>query len=224
MKLAMIRATLHLLLELGEDAAFGVKMYLSLLSAKAKCLTQTEGSGMKISRVWAMPSKWTFTVKPIAELLGRYVGDGQGWADPFAGENSPAELTNDIEGRGARYQMDALEFLKDRTFVTGVIFDPPYSVEQCLRRYTPKFKGTAGRAEYWARCKDEIARIVQPGGLTISFCWDSTGIGKKRGFEIEEILLVCHGACHNDTIVTVERHVKSVLVAPKPNDIIGEKE
>ena len=153
-----------------------------------------------------MPTIWTFRIKPVAALLDRYqVGDG--WADPFAGENSPAQYANDIEGRGNAYQMDALDFLRtiaDCT-VSGVLFDPPYSTEQCLRRYTPKQGGTAGRAEYWARCKDEIARILKPGGICISFCWDSTGIGKKRGFEIIEVMLLCHGACHNDTIVTIDR-------------------
>ena len=160
-----------------------------------------------------MPSIWTFGIKPIAALLDRYVESCLMWADPFAGESSVASITNDIEGRGAKYQMDGLEFLQsmNEASVIGVLFDPPYSEEQCLRRYTPKFKGTAGRAEYWARCKDEIARIVKSGGLSISFCWDSTGIGKKRGFEIIEILLVCHGACHNDTIVTVERKIQSNL-------------
>lgn len=159
---------------------------------------------MEISREWVMPSIWTFTMKPVRELFEKY-SVGNGWADPFAGENSPAEFTNDIEGRGAKSQMDALEFLKslqDKS-VKGVLFDPPYSVEQCLRRYTPKHNGTAGRAEYWARCKDEIARITN--GLVMSFCWDSTGVGKKRGFEIIEIKLLCHGACHNDTIITIEK-------------------
>lgn len=163
---------------------------------------------MKIDRVWAMSSIWTFKVKPIAELLNREV-IGK-WADPFAGFNSPATLTNDIElDRPATYHMDALDFLKslDAESVDGVLFDPPYSVEQCLRRYTPKHNGTAGRAEYWAKCKDEIVRVVKPGGKTISFCWDSTGMGKKRGFEIQSILLVCHGACHNDTIITVETKI-----------------
>jgi hypothetical protein len=152
-----------------------------------------------------MPSKWTFEIKPISEIISRYLTPN--WADPFAGQTSPVEITNDIEGRSAKYQMDALEFLKSLSdnSVNGVLFDPPYSVEQCLRRYTPKQNGTAGRAEYWAKCKDEIARIVKPDGYCISFCWDSTGVGKKRGFEIVEVMLVCHGACHNDTIVTVER-------------------
>lgn len=161
---------------------------------------------MKIERQWIMPSKWTFSMKPIYKLFDKYKV-GQGWVDPFAGYNSPAEFTNDIEDRGAKSQMDALEFLKTLhdNFADGVLFDPPYSVEQCLRKYTPKQNGTAGRAEYWAKCKDEISRIIRPGGIAISFCWDSTGMGKKRGFEIEEILLLCHGACHNDTIITIDR-------------------
>ena len=162
---------------------------------------------MIISREWAMPSIWTFSVKPIRGIIERYLTEE--WADPFAGEQSPAEITNDIEGRGAEYQMDALDFLKQLPddSVEGVLFDPPYSVEQCLRKYTPKQNGTAGRAEYWARCKDEIERIVRLDGTVISCCWDSTGMSKRRGFEIVEILLVCHGACHNDTIVTVDKKV-----------------
>jgi len=137
------------------------------------------------------------------------------WIDPFAGKKSPAGLTNDIEPGLAMFSMDALEFLKKIKSqfqpCNGVLFDPPYSVEQCLRRYTPKRNGTAGRAEYWAKCKDEISKILKVFGLCISFGWDSTGIGIKRGFEILEILLVCHGACHNDTIVTVERKITNVL-------------
>ena len=156
-------------------------------------------------RFWAMPNKWTFTIKPIRELLRRY-HVGAGWVDPFAGKHSPAEITNDIEGRGAKYRLDGLDFLKQLNdeSVTGVLFDPPYSVEQCLRKYTPKFKGTAGRTEYWTQCKIEIARIIKHGGTAISFRWDSSGIGKGRGFWIKEINLICHGACHNDTIITVE--------------------
>lgn len=105
---------------------------------------------MKISRTWVMPSKWTFTIKPVQELFQRY-DVGPRWLDPFAGENSPAEWTNDIEGRGNMFQGDGLEFLQNTPLlVDGVLFDPPYSVEQCLRKYTPKQNGTAGRAEYWA--------------------------------------------------------------------------
>lgn len=165
---------------------------------------------MIISRVWEMPSKWTFKMKSVKRVLDKYMSSG--WADPFAGQNSPADITNDIEttNRNAQYHLDALDFLKKQkpNSLEGILFDPPYSVEQCLRRYTPKHGGTAGRAEYWAKCKDEISRIVKIGGFSISFGWDSTGIGKKRGFDIVEIVLICHGACHNDTIITVEKRIK----------------
>lgn len=166
---------------------------------------------MIVTREWAMPSIWTFKVKPIKKIIDKYLTDG--WIDPFAGENSPAEITNDIEGRGNKNQMDALEFLKTipKDSAMGCLFDPPYSTEQCLRRYTPKHNGTAGRAEYWAKCKDEISRAVGIDGTVISFCWDSTGMGKKRGFEIIEVMVVCHGACHNDTIITVEKKIRSEL-------------
>jgi len=159
----------------------------------------------EITREWCMPSVWTFSMRPVPKLFAKY-GVGIGWADPFAGKESPAEFTNDIEGRCAKSQLDALEFLRGvpPESCAGALFDPPYSVEQCLRRYTPKHGGTAGRAEYWARCKDELSRIVKTGGIAISFCWDSTGMGKGRGFSIIEVLLLCHGACHNDTIVTVD--------------------
>jgi DNA modification methylase len=162
---------------------------------------------MKIQRVWEMPHKYTFRMKSISSLLRSEMSGV--WADPFAGQTSPAQIRNDADlSNEAEHHLDGLDFLKSlgNASVDGVLFDPPYSVEQALRKYKPKQNGTAGRAEYWARCKDEIARIVKPRGKAICFGWDSTGIGKTRGFALEEVLLICHGACHNDTIVTVERN------------------
>ena len=56
-----------------------------------------------------------------------------------------------------------------------------------------------------SKIKDEIARKIRNGGLCISFGWNSSGLGKNRGFEIIEIMLIAHGGGHNDTICTVER-------------------
>lgn len=169
---------------------------------------------MIIKRVWEMPNKYTFKMNCVRELLLRYTLDGKGWIDPFCGVYSIAECKNDIdEKKLADSHLDGLEFLKslpDKAHA-GCTFDPPYSTEQCLRLYKQKkdnHGGTAARAEYLACCKDEIARILKPNGIVISFGWDSCGIGKKRGFEIVEVLDICHGACHNDTLVTVERKVK----------------
>jgi hypothetical protein len=159
-----------------------------------------------MDRIWEMPNKYTFKMKSVSDLLANEMSGI--WADPFCGMFSPASIRNDAdELRDAEHHLDGLDFLKGlaSNSVDGVLFDPPYSTEQALRKYKPIQRGTAGRAEYWAKCKDEISRIVKIGGKAICFAWDSNGIGKGRGFDINRILLICHGACHNDTIVTVEK-------------------
>ena len=69
---------------------------------------------MIIKRIKAPPSEHTFTIPPIKELLRRYVKHyGKGWIDPFGGENSPAELTNDLNmKKPTKYHMEAVEFCK----------------------------------------------------------------------------------------------------------------
>ncbi|KKM76473.1 hypothetical protein LCGC14_1379750 [marine sediment metagenome] len=86
---------------------------------------------MQITRIWAMPNKWTFTIKPIKALLNKYVIKNGHSIDPFAGQNSPANETNDLNPNNpAKFHLDALDFLsgfkEDNTFDT-VFFDPPYS-------------------------------------------------------------------------------------------------
>ena len=162
----------------------------------------------RIERKWAMPNKWTFQIKPIAALLKEEMTDGI-WVDPFAGEHSPASITNDLNPeRPTKYHMDALSFLRmfPDECVDGVLFDPPYSprqVQECYNGISGGIKWD-GRITFWSESKKEIARIVRPGGKVICFGWNSMGINKNRGFEMTRILLVPHGGSRNDTICTVE--------------------
>jgi len=165
---------------------------------------------MRIERKWAMPNKWTFTIKPIKELLQEEVTGGF-WCDPFAGMNSPAQVTNDLNPeRDTTHHLDALVFLKQQPagHFDGVLFDPPYSITQAKQCYDGigmellDVKPTS--MKYWGDCKTEIARILKPGGKAICFGWTSMGIGINRGFEMQRILLVPHGGSKNDTIITVE--------------------
>lgn len=173
---------------------------------------------MKIHRVWAMPNKWTFKIKPIRKILEKYVGDGHGWIDPFSGNSKLAEITNDINPKlDSDYHLDALRFLKkfgDES-VRGVLFDPPYSYNQVKQSYSDygknAFENCIEGKKYMTRCKREIARIISAGGYAISCGWNSEGIGKTRGFQIIEILLVPHGGSHNDTIVTVDQRIQNPL-------------
>lgn len=174
-------------------------------------------NGVVINRVWAMPNRWTFTIKPIAELVARYVGDGRGWVDPFAGMYSPAEFTNDLNPKmPTRYHMEAVDFcrqLSGREY-NGILYDPPYSLRQIMECYD-KFGATVDKVwattKFYSDVKRLLAPKVQLGGFALSFGWNSIGLGKTRGFEIVEILLVSHGRLHNDTICTVE--IKAVETA-----------
>jgi hypothetical protein len=170
---------------------------------------------MKITRTWAMPSRHTFTIKPIRRLLEKYVGCGTNWIDPFAGYNSPAEITNDLNPEiKATYNMHAKDFagiLKDE--YSGVLFDPPYSLTQVKECYNSigldLFQEDAQK--FPSNVKSIISEKIKLNGYAITFGWNSNGFGKKRGFEIVEIMLVSHGRKHNDTIVVVERKIQKRL-------------
>lgn len=167
---------------------------------------------MKIERTWAMPNRWTFTIKPINELLSEEYKGGS-LCDPFAGMMSfhNSMYSNDLNPESpAPNHMDALEFLKEQesNYFDYVVFDPPYSFTQASRCYKDfgkkKLKINVANRGYWARCKDEMARITKVGGKVICLGWSSTGLGKQRNFEMNKILMVYHGGTINDTLVTVE--------------------
>lgn len=165
---------------------------------------------MKIERIWAMPSKWTFQIKPVRELLQRYAV-GAAWIDPFCGCCSPAEYRNDLNPRNehAQYHMEAIDFLTSRHWaIRGALFDPPYSLTQVSRSYADiglEFKGKENPTGGFPKVRARLAELLPIGGFAISFGWNSCGLGKKNGMTIEEILIVCHGGNRNDTLVTVER-------------------
>jgi len=148
---------------------------------------------MKITRKWAMPNKRTFQIKPIKELLEKYICDWKIVIDPFPFD----------------YKKDATEYLNELTdnFNSIAVFDPPYSPRQLKECYK-------GKGEYdtkcstWSNWKDLLSSKIKVGGKVISFGWNTGGLGMNRGFKIIEILLVPHGGQHNDTICVVEEKVR----------------
>ena len=134
--------------------------------------------------------------------------------DPFANSNKLATVTNDLDTQyDTDYHMDALDFLKifDDNSVDTVLYDPPYSprqVSECYKNLGQTVNMQTTQALYWSKQKEQIGRIVKKDGIVITCSWNSGGIGKKYGFEIQEILLVPHGGWHNDTIVVVEKKIE----------------
>ena len=68
---------------------------------------------INISRVWAMPNKNTFDIKPINILINKYIVSEGLIIDPFANKNRIATITNDLDTQyDTDYHMDAIDFLK----------------------------------------------------------------------------------------------------------------
>jgi hypothetical protein len=72
---------------------------------------------MQCERVWAMPNKRTFQIKPIAELIKKEIGDD--YIDPFP----------------FNYSKDATDYLKECEPQRFGVFDPPYSPRQLKECY-----------------------------------------------------------------------------------------
>lgn len=164
-----------------------------------------------------MPNSNTFTIKPIKALIERVLSSKVKpiVVDPFV-RNSPFKsisISNDLdETIEANYNMDALDFLKslkDQS-VDILLYDPPYSVRQvseCYKKLGKTVNFETTQSTFWTYLKAEIARICKTDSIVVSCGWNSGGIGKTLGFNIEEILMVPHGGPHNDTIITVERKI-----------------
>jgi hypothetical protein len=169
-----------------------------------------------IRRVWAMPNADTFDIRPIAEFVKLRLATSHVSVDPFARNKRWATHTNDLNpNTSAEHHMDATEFME---MLAGrdvradlVIIDPPYSprqVKECYDSIGHKMKqGDALLGAIRKRLKAAIHSVLQPGGVVLHFGWNTVGMGKGLGYEIEEILMVCHGSDHNDTICLAERKI-----------------
>lgn len=176
------------------------------------------------TRCFAMPSADTFSIRPIYEFVQKYMAGSKVSIDPFARNSRLATHTNDINlNTSADAHMDAEEFLvylADRGVEPDlVLFDPPYSPRQVSEHYKAAGREVTAEdtqnARLYRRVRDAIDRIIHPGGVVLSFGWQSMGMGLARGYLPLEILLVPHGGGHNDTICFAER---KTLGAISPQD------
>ena len=168
---------------------------------------------MRIHRTWAMPSHETFSIPPIGDFVRRYLRDSRVSIDVFARNNRWATYTNDLNSETqAECHEDSETFLL-KLRAQGVradliLFDPPYSprqIKECYDSVGLKMAQDEALRTAWKKERDVIKGIVRPGGWVLSFGWNSCGMGITRGFEIAEVMLVCHGCGHNDTICMAER-------------------
>jgi len=161
-----------------------------------------------------MPNDNTFSIPPIGDMVQRYLKTSMVSCDPFARNMGWTTYTNDLNpNTAAEFHMDAEAFLR---MLIGqgircdlVILDPPYSprqISECYKEAGIKCgMNDTQNAALYSRVRNVVAELLTSDGIVLSFGWNSTGMGDKHGFGIVELMLVCHGAAHNDTICLAER-------------------
>ncbi len=111
---------------------------------------------------------------------------------------------------------DYLDLLHDQGIQCDLgILDMPYSPRQigeCYKECGVKVgMAETQNSKLYARIKTALMSVLANDATVISFGWNSAGMGIKHGFEQIEIMLVCHGAAHNDTICLAERRLPTLL-------------
>lgn len=149
---------------------------------------------LRIERVWSMPNSRPYQIKHIANLIKEETGGIYLDVFPF-GEKVDVLAT--------------LKKIPDGRMPHAVI-DPPYSPRQAKEEYRLDLDAVEF-TKYLSAVQDEVSRVVEAGGSVISLGWNSNGLGKSRGFKLKRLLLVAHGAHHNDTIITVERKMNGSI-------------
>jgi hypothetical protein len=168
-----------------------------------------------INRVWDMPNADTMLVPSIRQFALKYLAQSKCSVDPFARNCRLCKYTNDLNpDTAAEWHLEASDFLRmlvaQQVVADVVVFDPPYSVRQIQEVYQrvgrePFSFNDHEQVGRWNEEKDLISKLLEPGGICLHLGWHTNGMCKERGFVIEEILLVPHGGCRNDTICMAER-------------------
>ena len=147
--------------------------------------------------------------------------------DVYSGGNSIADIKNDFDhSYDTDYHMEAVEFLKtlDTCSCDTIICDPPTCSSDSKywrdKLGLPKIVDVIDGKErvvqytqinYWSILNREISRVMKPGGIVIYSGCTSTGVGKKLGFELKELNILCHGGWTPDTYITVETKKADVI-------------
>ena len=147
--------------------------------------------------------------------------------DVYSGGNIIADIKNDFDhSYDTDYHMEAVEFLKtlDTCSCDTIICDPPTCSSDSKywrdKLGLPKIVDVIDGKErvvqytqinYWSILNREISRVMKPGGIVIYSGCTSTGVGKKLGFELKELNILCHGGWTPDTYITVETKKADVI-------------
>lgn len=198
---------------------------------------------MIINHVITNITNQPFENKHVRRLIDKYIrrsaearfplGPGR-WIDPFARDSFTTRrdffITNDLNGKmPTDYHMEFCDFARllyeqttedyESILFSGLVFDPPYTLRLLKDHYLDedcKIEETIPLWQtnnMWGNGKDLIAERMELGSYAISFGYHTHGMGKHRGFEKKEILILEQAGSPDryDVLVTVEQKVQSRL-------------
>lgn len=179
-------------------------------------------------RQFSMPNSQTFSVNPIKEFLWKYLKRSKVSVDPYARNTDWATYTNDLNPEtSAQYHLDALDFialLKEKGVKADlIIFDPPYSprqISECYKGIGLPTNSKLTSSAFYAEPKNALVDICTNDAIVLSFCWNSNGMGLKRGFVPLDIKLIPHGGWHNDTICMAEKRMSHHAIPPIDREVL----
>ena len=154
------------------------------------------------------PRKYTFEMPKLKEWTENYCKGKV--LNLFAGKTklNVDEYRIDLSSEfNPDYVGDAYEFITTTVLkFDTIIFDPPYNLRKSREKYNGNYIGSL------TKIKNELIKILNPGGRILSYGYDSVGMSKSRGFKKIAICLVCHSGDHNDTICVVEEKIENKYV------------
>ena len=119
-------------------------------------------------------------------------------------DETRVDLNKDVP---ADYYMDAYSFVlmaKEKGWkYDTVVFDPPYNLRKSREKYFGVYTSEL------RKIKTELPSIINTGGTVISYGYDTTGMGRQRGFELIHVCVVNHSGDHNDTLCIIERKTQN---------------
>lgn len=144
---------------------------------------------------------------PVAAFIKRHIGGALTIVDPFCGESTIGTHRNDIRFGGVDAEEYVRSLVEQGVVADAVLFDPPYSprqIAECYRAIGVKVeRSDTQNARLYRRVRHALGEILSPGGVALSFGWQSTGFG--RSWDTAELLIVQHGGAHSDTLCVAQR-------------------
>lgn len=148
--------------------------------------------------------RWTFEYKPAREfvesrLSGRVLNACAGKTRlDHDGEIVRNDLNSEMDADLHADVAELADHFEPRSFDT-VVFDPPYDDLQAEDKYDSL------RADSVLQAFGQFAELVRPGGVVITFGWNSWGMRSHEVFDREETVLFQRGPVKRDVIASVDR-------------------